>query len=436
MKYFIEIWGCQMNEHDAETLAGIVEAEGYERHDSPEGADLIILYTCCIRDKAEKKVLGRIGALKKLLRNRKAGLLAVGGCMTQQEEVALMLRKKFKVDIVFGTHNINNFAELLAACVDSGSGVCEVLGTEEMEIREDIPIKRTDDLKAYVNIIYGCNNFCSYCIVPYVRGREKSRQVEEIRKEVEGLLKEGYRDITLLGQNVNSYGKDLENKDVNFINLLKELDGLGEYRLRFMSSHPRDFNKELVDVIYNSKNVCPQFHLPFQSGSDQIIKEMNRGYTKEHYLEITRYIQAKFQDAAISTDIIVGFPGETEADFLDTLDLVSEVGFDQAYMFIYSVREGTRAAKMEGHLSEEVKKERFDRLLALQSQKSLEKNQEMLGKVYEVLVEKRSPKGRLIGRTRGNKVVNFEGDDELLKSLVMVKMLSANTWSLTGEVVK
>ncbi len=434
MKYFIEVWGCQMNEHDAETLSGIIEERGYSKAENYLDADLILLHTCCIRAKAEDKVIGRIGVLSKLKKKKKHLIIAVGGCMTQQEDVARYIEKRFKeVDIIYGTHNLNEFASLLESAKADQKQIKAVSDSEGMDIREYVPIKRNDKLKAYVNIIYGCNNFCSYCIVPYVRGREKSREIKYIIQEVKELLDQGFKDITLLGQNVNSYGKDFKD-GTNFAKLLKELDVLGDYRLRFMSSHPRDFNEALIDVIKDSKNVCHQIHLPLQSGSDKIIKEMNRGYTKKHYLDLTEYIYKVLPEATISTDIIVGFPGETEEDFQDTLDVVEKVGYDQAYMFQYSIREGTRAAKMTEQIPEAIKKERFQRLLELQNKKSLERNNKMIGKTVEVLVEGFGERNNLTGRTSGNKVVNFKGDKKLTGKLVWVGITDANTWSLFGKV--
>ncbi len=435
MKYFIEVWGCAMNEHDAETLGGLIEKKGFIKADNYSDAQLIVLHTCCIRAKAEDKVIGRIGALSKIKKKRPEMIIAVGGCMTQQEEVAQYIQTRFKdVDIIYGTHNLNEFDKMLTTVLEEKKQVKNISCTDGMEIKEDIPIKRNDNLKAYVNIIYGCNNFCSYCIVPYVRGREKSREIKFIIEEVKALLENGFKEITLLGQNVNSYGHDF-NDGTNFSVLLKVLDKLGDYRLRFMSSHPRDFDYELIDTINKTKNVCHQIHLPLQSGSDRIIKEMNRGYTKEHYLALTDYIFKVMPDATISTDIIVGFPGETEEDFQDTMDVVDKVGYDQAYMFMYSIREGTRAAKMENQIPEKIKKERFHRLLTLQNKKSLEKNKAMLGKVYEVLVEGLGEKGRLTARNRGNKVINFTGDPSLTGDFVKVKVIDYNTWSLYGELI-
>ena len=434
MKYFIEVWGCQMNEHDAETLGGILEAKGYEKAGCAEEADVVLLHTCCIRAKAEDKVLGRIGVLARQKKEKPGMILGVGGCMTQQEDVAKSIERRFKeVDILYGTHNLNAVEDLLTEVLESRIRIRSISDREEMEIRESVPIKRNDKHKAYVNIIYGCNNFCSYCIVPYVRGRERSRELPYIVEEVKGLLERGYQDITLLGQNVNSYGKDLGD-GTDFGTLLQELDKLGSYRLRFMSSHPRDFSVELLDRIRSTKNVCHQFHLPLQSGSSRIIREMNRGYTKEHYLELCSHIYETFPEAVLSTDIIVGFPGETEEDFQDTLEVVEQVGYDLAFMFLYSVREGTRAASMPGQVPEAVKKERFQRLQELQNAKSLERNRAMVGKTYEILVEESQADGRLCGRTRGGKMVSFPGEPALEGSLIRVKITGGSTWSLTGEI--
>lgn len=425
-----------MNEHDAETLAGLIEKKGFIKSETIEEADLAVLYTCCIREKTEAKILGRIGTLKKI-KDRKEGnmIIAVGGCMTQREDVAAMIRKRFKqVDIIFGVHNLNNFNDFLKQKMSSQEVVFAVSKEDSMIIKDQVPIRRANKLKAYVNIIYGCNNFCSYCIVPYVRGREKSRSIKDIQEEVQSLLSNGYKDITLLGQNVNSYGKDFED-GTNFAMLLNVLDRLGDYRLRFMSSHPRYFNKTLVDVISKSKNVCSQFHLPVQTGSNFILKRMNRNYTKDEYFSLISYIKKVLPEGTISTDIIVGFPGETEEDFQDTLDLMEKIGFDQAYMFMFSVRKGTLAENMPNHIDLEVKKERFGRILALQKKKSLERNEAMLRKVYEVLVESKAAKGSISGRTLGNKIINFKGSESLIGELVKVKVTNANTWSLSGEIV-
>lgn len=424
-----------MSEHDAETLAGMIEAMGYERTHESEKADLVVLHTCCVREKAEAKVLTRIGVLKRIKEDNPNFILAVGGCMTQQKSVAKYIKQHFKgVDIIFGTHNIHRFPELVEKAKRSRYSIMEVWD-EYDGIKETMPAAREDKIKAYVNIIYGCNNFCTYCIVPYVRGRERSRSIENISKEVKGLLDQGYKDIMLLGQNVNSFGKTLEDKP-DFSDLLNHLDTLGDYRLRYMTSHPRDFSKKLIETIANSRNVCEQFHLPLQSGSNQIIKKMHRGYTKESYLATVEEIYKRFDEPVITTDIIVGFPGETEKDFEDTMDVVRKARYDLAYTFLYSPREGTPAASMENQVPHDIQMERFNRLLALQNQISLEKNTAMLGKVYEVLVEGTSKTSDeiLTGRTRGGKVVNFAGKPSDIHQLRMVEITGAKTWSLRGKI--
>ena len=435
MYYNIEVWGCQMSEHDAETLAGMIEAMGYKRTDNSDEADLVVLHTCCVREKAEAKVLGRIGVLKKRKKDNPDFMLAVGGCMTQQKPVAEYVQRNFEnVDIIFGTHNIHRFPELLEKAKRNQQGVLEVFDACDGVI-ETLPAAREDKIKAYVNIIYGCNNFCTYCIVPHVRGRERSREMEHIVAEVEGLLAKGYKDIMLLGQNVNSYGKTLPEKP-DFSDLLLRLDSLCEYRLRYMTSHPRDFSDKLIDTIAMSRNVCEQFHLPLQSGSDRIIRLMHRGYTKDGYLDTIEKIYQRFDDPVLTTDIIVGFPGETEEDFEHTLDVVKKARYDQAFTFLYSPREGTPAAQMKEQVPHDVKMERFNRLLMLQNQISYEKNQAMLGKTVEILVEGPSKTSEhvLTGRTRGGKVVNFPGRLSDINTLKRVTIREAKTWSLFGEI--
>ncbi len=435
MLYNIEIWGCQMNEHDAEILAGLIESEGYQRTDDSDEADLVVLYTCCVREKAEAKVLTRIGSLKKRKETQPGFLLAVGGCMTQQEQVARYISRQFKgVDLIFGTHNLHRFPELLREAKSVGQGILEVWDREADQIAEQLPTARADKTKAYVNIIYGCNNFCSYCIVPHVRGRERSRSMDSIATEVQGLLDKGYREIMLLGQNVNSYGKDLEGP-VDFAGLLEVLDALGDYRIRYMTSHPRDFSDRLIDTIARSQNVCRQFHLPLQAGSDGVLRAMRRGYTKEGYLDLIARIDRRFEEPGLTTDIIVGFPGETEEDFEHTLDVVRQARFDQAYTFLYSPREGTPAATMAGQVSDEVKGDRFNRLLELQNGISLEKNRTLQDRVVRVLVEgpSRNNEAVLSGRTESNKVVNFPGPIRAVGTLVDVRITEVRTWSLFGE---
>lgn len=435
MLYNIEIWGCQMNEHDAEILAGLIEQEGYRRTKDSEEADLVVLYTCCVREKAEAKVLTRIGHLKKRKETQPGFMLAVGGCMTQQQQVARYISRQFKgVDLIFGTHNLHRFPELLREAASQNQGILEVWDREADQIAEQLPAARGDRIKAYVNIIYGCNNFCSYCIVPHVRGRERSRTVDSVAGEVRGLLEQGYREIMLLGQNVNSYGKDLD-EPVDFATLLEVLDGLGDYRIRYMTSHPRDFSDRLIDTIAGTKNVCRQFHLPLQAGSNAVLRAMRRGYTKEGFLELIGKIGERFENPALTTDIIVGFPGETEEDFEHTLDVVRQARFDQAFTFLYSPREGTPAATMDEQVPDGVKADRFNRLLELQNAISLEKNQALTGRVVPVLVEgpSRNNEAVLSGRTEGSKVVNFPGPLSAVGTLVDVWITEARTWSLTGE---
>ncbi|MDS1030759.1 tRNA (N6-isopentenyl adenosine(37)-C2)-methylthiotransferase MiaB [Bacillota bacterium LX-D] len=435
--YHIEVWGCQMNEHDAEVLGGILEQIGYQKTENIEKADLIILYTCCVREKAEQKVFARLGNLKKYKYQNPNMLIAVGGCMAQQPEMGTLIKRRAPhIDIVFGTHNIHRLPELLKEAVDSGTTLIEVWDKEQ-GIIENLPSKRADQLKAYVTIMYGCNNFCSYCIVPYVRGRERSREPQEIIKEIKDLAEQGFKEVILLGQNVNSYGKDLK-EAIDFADLLMEIDKLsGLERIRYMTSHPRDFTAKLVTTIKNSLKVCEHFHLPIQAGSNEILKRMHRGYTKEKYLELVSKIRQQIPQAVITTDIIVGFPGETEEDFNETLDVIRKARFDQAYTFIYSPRKGTPAADLPNQISSEVKKERFQRLLDLQNEISWEINQQMLGKIENVLVEgtSKTDSSKLSGRTRGNKIVIMEGREDFIGKIVDVEITEAQTWSLLGKIV-
>jgi len=436
MQYFIEIWGCQMNEHDAEILAGLLEQLGYKKTEDEAQADLIILYTCCVREKAEQKVLARLGELKRYKQINPNLILAMGGCMAQQQEMGSYIRARAPyVDLVFGTHNIHRLPQLLQEVKESGSTLVEVWDKEQ-EIVEHLPAKRMNSIKAYVTITYGCNNFCSYCIVPYVRGRERSREPQDILVEIDQLVKQGYKEIMLLGQNVNSYGKDLEQK-IDFADLLEQIDQIpGLERIRYMTSHPRDFSDKLIRVIANSSKVCEHFHLPIQAGSNRILKLMRRGYTKEQYLELIEKIKSAVPDCTLTTDIIVGFPGETEEDFHETLDVIKKVRYDQAFTFLYSPRKGTPAAKMPDQVPQEIKKERFQQLLELQNEISWEINQDYLGKTVEVLFEgpsKTNPE-RLSGRTRGNKIVIAEAGENLIGTIQPVKITEAQTWSLFGTI--
>lgn len=432
--YHIITYGCQMNEHDTEVLSGILEQIGYQWSDDLESADVLLLNTCCVREKAENKVIGHLGELKKLKEAKPDLIIGVCGCMGQQEGIAEKIRQKTPhVDLVFGTHNIHRLPELLSMAQEADSTIIEVWDKEQ-EIIESLPMKRVRGVKSYVTITYGCNNFCSYCIVPYVRGRERSRDPKAIFDEVTELARQGFKEVMLLGQNVNSYGKDLS-IEVDFADLLRSLESVeGIERIRYMTSHPRDFTDKLIETIAESQTVCEHFHLPIQSGSNQILKKMNRGYTREFYLDLVRKIKAAVPEATLTTDIIVGFPGETEEDFQDTLDVIARAEFDSSFTFLYSPRSGTPAAKWP-QVPEEDKKERFQRLLDLQNQISLAKNRQLLGQVEEVLVEGASKTNpdRLTGRTRGNKVVVFDGDESLIGQLVQVKITEAQTWSLIGE---
>ncbi|HHU32291.1 MAG: tRNA (N6-isopentenyl adenosine(37)-C2)-methylthiotransferase MiaB [Zhaonellaceae bacterium] len=435
MKYFIEIWGCQMNEHDAEILAGMLEQLGYQKTEQEIDADLIILYTCCVREKAEHKVLARLGELKKYKHLNPNLVLAVGGCMAQQQEMGDYLRSRAPyVDLVFGTHNIHRLPQLLQEVKESDSILIEVWDKEQ-EIVEDLPAKRMDSVKAYVTITYGCNNFCSYCIVPYVRGRERSRHPKDILHEIEDLVEQGFKEIMLLGQNVNSYGKDLTQK-IDFADLLEQIDSIeGLNRIRYMTSHPRDFSDKLINVIANSTKVCEHFHLPIQAGSSRILKQMRRGYTKEKYLELVEKIKTAVPNCTLTTDIIVGFPGETEEDFLETIDVIKKVRYDQAFTFLYSPRKGTPAASMPNQVPNDQKKQRFQHLLEVQNKISWEINQKYLNKTEEVLFEgpsKTNP-NKLSGRTRGNKIVIAEADESVIGTIQPVKITDAQTWSLFGK---
>ncbi|NLZ38720.1 MAG: tRNA (N6-isopentenyl adenosine(37)-C2)-methylthiotransferase MiaB [Firmicutes bacterium] len=434
-KYTMTVFGCQMNERDAETIRGFLDELGYEETEDVAEADLIIMNTCAVREKAEAKVLGRIGKLGQLKEKKPHLTIAICGCMVQQEKVANYIRKNFPfVDLIFGTHNIASFPDLLQQALDSEETVV-ALRAEEGKIVEGLPVRRTDKFKAWVNITYGCNNFCSYCIVPYVRGRERSRLPEEIIREIKTLAENGYLEVTLLGQNVNSYGKDLA-KQVDFADLLARVDQeTGIKRIRFTTSHPRDFTEKLARTIADGKNICEHIHLPVQAGSNRILKLMNRGYTREHYLQLVEMIRQHEPDCALTTDIIVGFPGETEEDFAATLDLVDQVSYDAAFTFLYSPRSGTPAAEMPDQISDEIKKERFQRLLALQNKHSLRHNKKLVGQKVEVLAEGPSKTDPTVftGRTRTNKVVNFTGENIEPGKLITVEITEARTWSLLGR---
>lgn len=435
--YYIETWGCQMNEEDSEKLSGMLKNIGYVKAETKENADVIIFNTCAVRENAELKVYGNIGALKKLKEAKPDLIIAICGCMMQQKGMADNIIKKYPfVDIIFGTHNSYKFPEYLNRAKQECKSVIEVVDKEE-GIVEGIPVDRKSDIKAFVTITYGCNNFCTYCIVPYVRGRERSRQPEEIIKEIKSLVAVGYKEVTLLGQNVNSYGKDLD-KDINFAKLLRMVNDIeGLERIRFMSSHPKDLSMEVIYAIRDCEKVCNQIHLPVQSGSTNILRKMNRSYTREQYLELVRNIKREIPNVALTTDIIVGFPGETEEDFLDTLNLVKEVEYDSAFTFIYSRRKYTPADKMEDQIDDAIKHDRFNRLVQVVNEISAKKNMEYQDKVVKVLVEGKSKNDetKLSGRTETGKLVNFTGNEDSIGKIIEVKITQALTFSLNGEAI-
>lgn len=430
-------FGCQQNNSDSEKIMGMLSKMGYTYTDKKEQAEIIIINTCCVRENAELKLYGNIGALKQLKKDNPALIIGVCGCMMQQEHAVEMIRKKYRhVDLVFGTHNIYKLPELLERSMDEKYTLIDILNTEGT-IVEDIPVLREEKFKAWVTIMYGCNNFCSYCIVPHVRGRERSRKPEDIVKEIEALAKDGCKEVTLLGQNVNSYGKDLE-LQVDFadlIRLVNEIDGIE--RIRFMTSHPKDISEKLIHAMRDCKKVCEQLHLPFQAGSNEILRRMNRKYTKEEYLNKVIMAKQEIPGVALSTDVIVGFPGETDKDFEDTLEVLRQVEFDQVFMFIYSRRKGTPAAEMEDTASYEDKHRNFDRLVKLQNDISRKANEAYLGKAVEVLVEgtSKNDPSKFTGRTRTGKVVNFSGKDGIIGKLVNVNINEIHSWFLNGEMV-
>lgn len=435
LKYKIITWGCQMNIHDSEVISGVLQKLGYCPADSLKEADLIILNTCCVRENAERKVYGRIAQLKQFKQKNPNLIIAVSGCMIQQPHVTEYISEHLPyVDLVFGIHNVHRLPELIKNARQANLPVIEVT-RDNTQLEENLPIKRVEGVKAWVNIIYGCNNFCSYCIVPYVRGREKSRKPEDILKEVEELSKQGFLEINLLGQNVNSYGKDLE-EPITFPELLRRVNSIdGIRRIRFITSHPKDLSDELIMAMRDCEKVCEHIHLPVQAGSNRILEKMNRRYTREHYISLVEKLRKAVPEVAITTDIIVGFPGETEEDFRDTLDLVKTVEFDSAFTFIYSRRQGTPAAEMEDQVDEEVKSQRLERLMKVQDAITARKNMELKGKILEVLVEgvSKGNEERLSGRTRTNKLVNFDGPRDLIGKLVNVRITQPHTWSLLGQ---
>lgn len=437
MTYFVKTFGCQMNARDSEKLVGILEQIGYVEG-TDEHSDFIVYNTCTVRENANNKVYGRLGYLQNYKKKNPFMKIALCGCMMQEPEVVENIKKHYKfVDIVFGTHNIFKFAEILCNNIESGSQVIDIW-KDTNQIVEDLPVKRKFSFKSGVNIMFGCNNFCSYCIVPYVRGRERSRQPEDIIKEIKQLVADGVVEVMLLGQNVNSYGKTLDNP-ITFAQLLQQVEQIEGLRwIRFMTSHPKDLSDELIEVMKNSKKICRHLHLPLQSGSSRILKLMNRKYDKEQYLELAAKLRREIPDLSLTTDIIVGFPGETEEDFEDTMDVVRKVQYDSAFTFIYSKRTGTPAAAMDDQIPEEVVKDRFDRLLKLVQSIATTQCSRDTGKTLEVLVEEVNEKdpSMVSGRLSNNTVVHFKGDSSLIGTICKVKMIESKGFYYLGELVE
>lgn len=446
-KYSILTMGCQLNENDSEKLCGMLEEMGYIRTDNPKEADINLFNTCCVRENAEEKLFGKLGELKKV-KEQNGCIIAIGGCMMQEKHITKKIKESYPyTDIVFGTHTLYRFPEDLYKALKEKKKIEDVLDVDG-KIYEDLPIKRESGIKASVTIMNGCNNFCTYCIVPYVRGRERSRMPKDIIQEVEELAKAGYKEITLLGQNVNSYLRVEKEKNIpfeeyegvnSFATLLRAINKInGIERIRFVSPHPKDFTDDVIKAIAECNKICKLIHLPLQSGNTKVLKEMNRKYTKEQYLNLVEKMKNKIPNLTLSTDIIVGFPGETEEEFEDTLDVVRKVKFEQVYMFIYSRRVGTPADKMENQIPEEIKHKRFDRLKELVESQIEENNNKYVGTIQKVLVEGKSKNNEdmLTGRTDSNKVVIFEGNEDLINKLIEIKIVSQHMWYLKGKILK
>ena len=433
--FHITTFGCQMNEHDSEIMAGMLLEKGFTPVKDRKDADVAIINTCSVRENADKRCFGTLGQLKRRKMENPDFLVCVCGCMMQQQHVIDTIKAKYPwVDIIFGTHNIHQFPELIDNAVAEKKKQIEVW-PDGGEIVEGLPVKRLHQSKALVNIMFGCNNFCTYCIVPYTRGRERSRKPQEILSEVKSLVADGVREIMLLGQNVNSYRGEGGVDFAELLYLINDVEGLE--RIRFMTSHPKDLSDKLIQAFVDCEKLCKNIHLPVQSGSSRVLKEMNRRYSKETYLELVDKLRNAVPSITMSTDIIVGFPGETEEDFLETLDLVRKVRYDSAFTFLYSVRKGTPAEKYEDQIAEDVKHERFNRLVELVNSISMEKNAEYVGTVQKVLVEGPSKTGSrtFAGRTDGFKLVNFRGDANMIGKIVDIRITGSNTFSLEGEVL-
>ena len=447
LKYTILTMGCQLNENDSEKLCGMLEKMGYTKTEKQNDADLALFNTCCVRENAEDKLFGKLGELKRL-KEQKGIIIAIGGCMMQEKHITDKIKESYSfVDILFGTHTLHKFPEDLYKVIEEKRKLEDILDIDG-KIYEGLPIKRDSKIKASVTIMNGCNNFCSYCIVPYVRGRERSRQPRDIIEEVKKLAKEGYKEITLLGQNVNSYLRVEREKNIpfeeyqgvnSFATLLRAINKIdGIERIRFISPHPKDFTDDVIEAIADCEKVCKLVHLPLQSGNTKVLKEMNRKYTKEQYLNLVEKMKNKIPNLTLSTDIIVGFPGETDEEFEDTLEVVEKVRFEQVYMFIYSRRVGTPGDKMQNQIPEDIKHKRFDKLKALVESQIEENNKKYIGTTQKILVEGESKNNSnmLSGRTESNKVVIFEGSKELIDKIINIKIISQHMWYLKGEILK
>lgn len=437
-KYCVVTYGCQMNLHESEKISGILSGMGMSAVNEPENADVVVFNTCCIRDTAERRALGNIGKMKELKKKNKNLLIVVTGCMTQQNGFAENMKERYQyVDVILGTHNISDLENQIRIRLEKKKRVAAVLDTDGYIDDETTPVTRTSFPNAWVNINYGCNNFCTYCIVPYVRGRERSRDMKSIISECENLINDGYKEITLLGQNVNSYGNDVPDENVNFANLLREVAKIdGKFRIRFMTSHPKDLTEDVVKAIRDNDKICNNIHLPIQAGSNSVLKNMNRRYTREHYLGLIDMIRRYLPDCGITTDIMVGFPYETEEDFLDTMDIVEKVRFSTAFTFIYSVRKGTKAAEMP-QIPYEIKQNRIKRLIARQNEITEEISKDYVGNVYEILVEGMQEKktGYVVGRTESGRLVSAKGDESMIGEFKKVKITAVKNAQLLGEIL-
>ena len=437
-KYCVVTYGCQMNLHESEKILGILSGMGMNAVNEPENADVVVFNTCCIRDTAERRALGNIGKMKELKKKNKNLLIVVTGCMTQQNGFAENMKERYQyVDVILGTHNISDLENQIRIRLEKKKRVAAVLDTDGYIDDETTPVTRTSFPNAWVNINYGCNNFCTYCIVPYVRGRERSRDMKSIISECEKLINDGYKEITLLGQNVNSYGNDVPDENVNFANLLREVAKIdGKFRIRFMTSHPKDLTEDVVKAIRDNDKICNNIHLPIQAGSNSVLKNMNRRYTREHYLGLIDMIRRYLPDCGITTDIMVGFPYETEEDFLDTMDIVEKVRFSTAFTFIYSVRKGTKAAEMP-QIPYEIKQNRIKRLIARQNEITEEISKDYVGNVYEILVEGMQEKknGYVVGRTESGRLVSAKGDESMIGEFKNVKITAVKNAQLLGEIL-